>query len=301
MKNQGAWAAFAAYFLWGVIPIYWKQLQHVPAIEILAHRLVWSFLLLFAVLLFRARWDWLRNALRQPRIIGSFLTSAALIGVNWLIYIWAVNSSHTVDASLGYFITPLINVALGIFILGERLRRWQMVSFLFAGIGVTYLIVSNGVILWIAVALAVTFSLYGFLRKTAALGAFEGLSLEMGILVMPAFIYLLFLNQTDSGLFLQLDLKTDILLLLTSLITVIPLISFAYGAQRVAMITLGLLQYAAPTLQFLVGVTLYEEPLSVSRLTGFVIIWIALAIYSIDGIWEGKRRSRRAVAGKAAI
>ena len=294
--SKGTLVAFGAYLSWGFLPIYWKLIQGVPAFEILAHRIVWSLLLLMGILMVRRQWEWLRPTLTNPKILGMVVLTSVLLSINWVTYIWAVNNDFTVDASLGYFINPLVNVGLGFVFLGERLRKGQLLAIGVAGIGVLYLALSNGVTLWIALTLAFSFALYGYFRKVAKLGSLEGLSLEMLVLMMPAFLYLLFLDNQGIGTFAHTDTFTDGMLISTGIITAVPLLLFAYGAQRVTMTTLGILQYIAPSIQFIIGVTLYNEPLTTSRLIGFSIIWVALIIYSGETTFYHRQRRQLATA-----
>ena len=289
--KQGTLAAFAAYLFWGVSPIYWKVLQSVPAFEILGHRIFWSFILLFLLITVRKEWSSFQFALKQPKIWLTFLLSASLLSINWVVYIWAVNNGYIVDASLGYFINPLVNVLLGMFFLKERLRRGQFGAVLIAAVGVTYLALSYGVVLWIALTLASCFGFYGLLRKTAPLGSFQGLSLEIMFLILPALGYLLYLESMSAGTLTDTDPMTMFFLAFTGVITVIPLLLFTYGAQRVTLTTLGILQYVVPTLNFLIGVMLYGEALTATRMIGFSIIWTALALYTVEGVLHARART----------
>lgn len=290
MIKKGTLAAFSGYFLWGLFPIYWRMLQSVPSIEILAHRVTWSLLVLGVLLSLSKQWSSLRKALKERKIWLTYIASGTLLAVNWLIYIWGVNSGYVVDVSLGYFINPLVNVLLGVLLLGERLRRWQLWAVVIATLGVLYLGLSFGVQLWIALTLAFSFAFYGLLRKTGPLNSLEGLSLEMAWLILPASGYLIYLEGTNVGAFGQSDLSITLLLLSTGIMTAIPLLLFGYGAQRVTMITLGILQYIAPSLQFLIGVLLYGEAFTTTRMIGFGMIWTALAIYSADGVMSARER-----------
>ena len=293
--NKGMLSALSAYLLWGVLPIFFKQLQHVPPLEILSHRAMWSFLLLFTVLALRKELKGFFLKVKEPKILLTFLISASLLATNWLVYIWAVTNGHIVDASLGYFINPLINVLLGMIFLKERLRRGQAVAILIAAFGVAYLAFSYGVIWWIGLVLGFSFGFYALLRKTAPLGSFDGLSLEIMCLILPGLGYLFYLHSTNAGLYGQADLMTTFLLTCTGLVTVGPLLFFAYGAQRITMTTLGILQYIAPTLQFLVGVLLYGELFTPARLIGFSIIWGALVIYTLESVIHARARTKELV------
>jgi len=289
--KSGVVSAIGAYALWGLFPIYWKSIHAVPATEVVCHRMVWSFAFVALLLVGRNRWDWLRRARSSPATLITFVGTACLLALNWFTYIWAVNSGHIVDSSLGYFINPLISVLFGMLFLGERLRAWQWVAILVALGGVVFLTLGYGSFPWIALTLAITFGLYGLLRKTASLGALEGLGLEMAIMFLPALAYLVHLELTSTASFGHAGTVTSVLLALTGIATALPLIWFAYGARKVTLATVGILQYIAPTLQFLLGVLVYGEAFSGTRVLGFGAIWIALLIYSIEGVVEGKSQS----------
>lgn len=295
--SRGTLAAAAAYIAWGLLPVYWKALEAVPALEILVHRVVWSLVVTLILLTVRREWDWLRRIQARPALLGRFVLTALLLGINWFTYIWANNNGHIVEASLGYFMNPLVNVLLGLLFLRERLRPGQWLAIAIAFAGVSYLTLNVGGLLWIAISLALTFGSYGLLRKTASLGALEGLSLEMSILFLPALLYLGSLEQAGTAAFGHAGLATTLLLAGAGIVTALPLIWFAYGAQRVTMTSLGILQYIAPTLQFLLGVFLYREPFSTARLIGFAVIWAALAVYTAEGYLARKHRLAALAAG----
>lgn len=289
--NKGVGYALAAYIFWGFLPIYWKFLNHVPAQEILMHRIAWSFVFLLLVLSYKRYWSWL-SALKDWRVLLTFLASSLLLTVNWGLYIWAVNAGYIVEASLGYFINPLVNVVLGLLFLRERLRRGQWLAVAFAVVGVGYLTITYGALPWISLTLAFSFGTYGLLRKTAKLDALAGLSLETALLFLPAAGYLIWLQVNKTAVFLHTDPISNILLIFTGVVTAVPLLWFALGARQVPLTTMGVLQYAAPTLQFLIGVFLYHEPFTHDRLIGFSFIWVALAIYSVEMVINGRRRRR---------
>ncbi len=285
--RTGVIYAAAAYAIWGLFPLYFKSLHGVPPVEILMHRILWSLVFLGIVLAWRRQWAWLGSLLRRPAVLAGFTASALLLSTNWLIYIWSVNHDRVVEASLGYFINPLVNVLMGFLFLRERLRRGQWAAIALAAAGVGWLTWTAGGVPWIALALAVTFGTYGLLRKTAALGALEGLSLETMLLAPLALCGLLWLN-IDGGRnsFPGAPLSTQLLLLSAGPITAIPLLMFAAGARRIPLSLLGLLQYIGPSLQLLLGVWLYHEPFGGARLAGFALIWTALALYSAEGLWR---------------
>jgi chloramphenicol-sensitive protein RarD len=287
--NKGVIYAAGAYILWGLFPIYWKALIEVPATQILAHRIVWSLVFVGLILTLRRNWSWFRGALRQRRIILTFAVSGTLLAVNWFTYIWGVNAGFIVETSLGYFINPLVNVLLGFLFLKERLRQTQWLALGLALGGVLYLTFNYGSFPWIALTLAFSFGTYGLLRKTAALNSAEGLFLETAILFLPALGFLLLQEQRGTGAFTHTSLPTTILLIGAGAVTSIPLLLFAAGARRITLTSLGLLQYIAPTLQFLIGVLLYNEPFGPARVIGFGLIWLALILYSSESIWHRRR------------
>lgn len=278
--------AALAYTAWGLFPIYFKSLQGIPPLEILMHRIVWALVFLVIVLTVRRQWAWVPQVLRTPKILAGFAASSLLLSINWFIYIWSVNNGHVVDSSLGYFITPLVNVFLGFLLLHERMRPAQWASIGIAALGVVWLTWQAGHLPWIGLALAFSFGGYGLLRKTAALGALEGLSLETIILFPIAFGYLTVLAWQGHNTFLQASTTSQSLLAAAGPITAVPLLLFAAGARRIKMSTLGLLQYIAPTLQLLCGIFVFNESFGGDRQVGFITIWTALALYSLEGLWQ---------------
>ncbi|MES2069339.1 MAG: EamA family transporter RarD [Pseudomonadota bacterium] len=282
--RKGILYATTCYILWGLFPIYFKALHQIAPMEILVHRMLWSLVFLSVVLLMRRQWSWLRDVARQPRLVAGFAASALLLSGNWFIYIWAVNNGHVIDSSLGYFMTPLVNVLLGSLLLHERLRPGQWLAVAIAASGVLWLAVQAGHLPWIGLALALTFGVYGLLRKTAKLGALEGLSLETLLLFPAAAAYLILLVSQGKSDFVAAPASSQWLLLAAGPITAIPLLLFAAGARRIPMSTLGLLQYISPSLQLILGVWLFKEPFNGDRLIGFVTIWAALAVYSVEGL-----------------
>lgn len=288
--NKGTWYALGAYGLWGVFPIYWKALQTVPAEQILAHRITWSLVFLGVILTVRGDWAWLKGSLRDWRLLMRFTLASLLLGLNWFVYIWGVNAGFVVETSLGYFINPLVNVCLGMLLFKERLRRGQWVAIGFAVVGVIYLTFNYGRLPWIALTLAFSFAFYGALKKTAVLNAQRGLTLETAILVIPAAGYLLFVEGNGTGAFGHTGWQEVVLMVGSGIATTIPLLLFAAGARRVTLTQLGILQYVAPTIQFLLGVFLYGEPFTRSDGVGFGLIWLALVLYFVDGAVQGRRR-----------
>jgi len=288
----GLLAAVAAYVLWGLLVVFWKTIDDVPAHEILCHRMVWSLLFTAAILGARGDVPPLVRATRRPRTALLFFGSGSIIALNWVTYIWAVQNGYIVEASLGYFINPLVTVFLGMVFLGEQLRRGQWVAIGIAAAGVLYLTFVYGSFPWISIILAITFGFYGLLRKTAPLEALPGLTLETAILFLPAAAYLLWVESSGGGSFIHSGWTTTTLLALSGAITALPLLLFAFAARRITLTTIGILHYIAPTLQFLLGVLVYGEAFTRTKLVGFCAVWTALAIYSIEGIVRGRMRDR---------
>ncbi len=293
MNNTGILTAASAFFLWGVLPVYWKLLDSVPSSEILLHRVVWALVFVAVLLTWQRRWSWLRPALANRRIMFTFIATAMLIAINWFTYNWAINAGYIIDTSLGYFITPLFSVFLGVMLLGERPLFWQQVALVFAGLGVLYLTIMYGAFPWIALTLTITFGLYGLLRKLASLSALEGLTLETMLLSIPAVVAIVYLENKGVGAMGQAPLSTSALLILSGVITAVPLLLFAHGARRITLMNLGLLQYIAPTCQFIIGVAIYGEQISVDRLIGFGLVWIGLIIFTWESIIRSRRESSR--------
>lgn len=293
--NRGVLNAIGAYVIWGFLPIYWKALQQVPALQILNHRVVWSLVFLAILISARRNWAPLRQAIRQPKIVLVYALAACLLAVNWLTYIWGVNAGFIVETSLGYFINPLVNVLLGVVFLREKIRPLQWVPIGMAAAGVLYLTFSYGSLPWIALVLAFTFALYGLLKKTAPLGSLHSLTLETGILFVPSLLYLLYVGLQGSGVFIEYDSLTNFLLIFTGVVTAIPLLLFGAAARSINLSLLGLLQYIAPTCQFLIGVLIYNEPFTQARLIGFSIIWAALFLYWLESFLAHRQASRLAV------
>jgi chloramphenicol-sensitive protein RarD len=286
--NKGMLSAAAAYAMWGFLPIYFKFIHDVPSIQATAHRVTWSFLFLAVILLVKQEWKGFRASLTQ-RTVLIFLGAATLLAVNWLVYVYAMTSGFIVEASLGYFINPLVNVVLGMVFLRERLRPVQWVPIGLAALGVLYLTVSVGSLPWIALVLAFTFGFYGLVKKVAPLGSFYGLTLETTLLFIPATGYLIYSELTGTGAFLHTGTTNTILLFLLGVVTAIPLLLFASGARSVSLTTMGLLQYISPTLQFITGILLYGEPFTPQRVIGFGIIWLALVIFTAEGFLSRRR------------
>ena len=299
--NRGFLYAIGAYILWGFLPVYWKALQAVPAAEIVLHRIIWSLVFLVILLSVRHRWTWLAGLRAQRQTLIILAAAAGLLAVNWLTYVWGVTSGYVVETSLGYFINPLFSVLLGVVFLQEKLRLWQWVAVGFATLGVLYLTFGYGSFPWIALTLALTFGIYGLLKKKVRLEATESLTAEMAILTIPALILFSLLVVRGDNAFLQTSAGTDLLLIGTGAITAVPLILFGAGARLIPLSTIGLLQYIAPTIQFLLGVFLYHEAFTTDRLIGFSLIWLALAIFALDNVRRQRQNHRRQKAVSSTL
>ncbi len=287
--RTGALAAGVCYFAWGLVPLYWKQLANVHPVELIAHRHVWSLVLVLGLVLAQGKFAEVRAALGTRRSVGLNFLSATLLTANWLIYVWGVNTGHVIECSLGYFLVPLVNVALGRWVLHEHLRRLQWIAIAGAATGVAVMMWQLGRPPWIALALAGTWGGYGLLRKKSPLGSLTGLTVETLLLAPLAVGFLLWQHHTGAGALGRADALTQGLVLSAGVITAIPLLLFAFGAQRIRLSTLGLLQYLAPTVQFALGVWVYHEPFSRERLIGFLFIWAGLALYTADNLWAQRK------------
>ena len=285
MTNKGLWFALGAYATWGLFPIYWKWLQQVDAVQLIGHRIGWSFIMLVIFVTATRQLNDLRHVAFNRRVLLIYSLAAILIGVNWLVYVWAVNANFIVETSLGYFINPLLSVLMGVIFLRERLRPLQWFPVVLAASGVIYLAVAYGRLPWIALTLAFSFGIYGLVKKLAPLGSLYGLTLETGILFIPAVIYLFYADRTGTGAFLHSSLTTDFLLIGAGAVTTVPLLMFASAAQRLPLSMVGIMQYLAPTLQFILGVLVYKEPFDHTHLIGFGIVWIALILFAAENLW----------------
>ncbi len=287
--KKGVLYAIAAYFIWGFLPFYWKALQSIGTWELVAHRIVWSLIFVVVILAFKRQWRWLIPALKDKRVLLTFFITGCLLGINWAIYIWAVNAGFIVDASLGYFINPLVSVMLGVIFFKERLRLWQGVAVAIALAGVLYLTVSYGSLPWIALGLAFTFGTYGLLKKSTQMDPLNGQFLEMTVLFLPSLIYVLFLESQGVGAGQHASLFTLLLLACSGALTAVPLILFSTAAQKIPLSMIGLMFYITPTMQFLIGVLVFNEPFTQARMIGFSLVWTALLIYSVEGIIVRRR------------
>jgi len=287
----GVFYAGSAFLIWGLGVVYWKALADVSALEIIGHRVVWGTILLTAAIVFGKFRHEFVSALKDLRVLLTLLSTAVILAGNWLLYVWAINNNYILQGSLGYYINPLVNVVFGVLFLGERLRPAQIAAVLLAGSGVVYLTFSYGEFPWIALALASSFGLYGLIRKVAPVGPLVGLSVEVMLMTAPAAFYLIYLGAKGSGSFLCGRFSTDLLLLGTSVLTIVPLTFFTAGAKRLNLSTLGLLQYLAPTIMFLLAVFYYHEPFLKAQIWTFIMIWTALIIYSTDSVIYYRRQS----------
>ena len=285
----GLLAAAGAFTLWGVLPVYWKLLQEVPAYEILCHRMAWSLVLTLGLVFLTGRRAVFRQATKERKNLITFTATGLLLAVNWLLYIWAVNAGFIVEASLGYFINPLINVLFGMIFFGEKMRPVQWFALFLAFLGVLYLTVYYGRFPWIAIVLAVCFAIYGLLHKKNSLGALDALCLETGILFLPAASILTGLAYTGGGSFGRIDLSGTLLLVGTGLVTTVPLLLFGYAAHKIPLSSLGLMQYLAPSINLLLGVFVYGEEFPQARMIGFMLIWTALVIFMAENLLRGYR------------
>ena len=275
-------AAVGAYLLWGLFPLYWPLLEPAAPVEILAHRIAWSLIFLVAVLAFTAGFGWVRGLGRRRALLLAL--AAVLVSANWGTFIYAVNSGHVVETSLGYFINPLVTVALAVLVLHERLRRAQIVAVAIAAVAVGVLAVDYGRLPWIALTLAFSFGLYGLVKKRVGVDGTRSLTVETAFIFLPAVGYLLWLGGDGSGTFTSEGAGHIALLAGAGITTAVPLMLFGAAAIRVPLATVGLLQYIAPVMQFAIGVLIYDEDMPVSRLAGFVLVWVALAIFTIDAV-----------------
>jgi chloramphenicol-sensitive protein RarD len=294
--RRGTLYGAAAYLLWGLFPLYWPLLEPAGAVEVLSHRIVWSLVVVAVLLAVTRRVARVRAAVRDRRRLLLVSAASVVIAVNWGTYIYGVTNGHVVETSLGYFINPIVTVLLGVVVLGERLRPVQWTALGAAGVAVAVLTVENGRPPWIALVLAFSFGAYGLLKKTAGVGAVEGLAIETAVLFPVAAGYLALLGVSGTATFGSEGVGHAALLLGAGAVTAVPLLLFGAAASRVTLTTLGLLQYLAPTMQFALGVTLFDEPLPVARLLGFVLVWIGLALFTADLVRHHRRQARLAVA-----
>ncbi|MEN3534961.1 EamA family transporter RarD [Microbispora sp. ZYX-F-249] len=294
--RRGVLYGVAAYTMWGLFPLYWPLLKPSGAVEILAHRMVWSLVVVVAVLAVRRHWSWIRTMTRRQFLLLAL--AAVTVSVNWGVYIYAVNAGHVVESALGYFINPLVSVLFGVLVFRERLRRWQWIAVGLGALAVLILTLDYGRLPWIALVLAFSFGTYGLIKKAAGVGSAESLTIETLVLLLPALGYLLFLQADGTGTFANHGLGHALLLVTAGLITAVPLMLFTAAALRVPLTVIGLLQYIAPVLQFLCGVLIAHETMPASRWAGFVVVWLALSVFTWDSIRAARtsRQERTAAA-----
>lgn len=285
MDKKGLACSFGACLIWGFFPIYWKLIKHVPALQLLGHRVAWSFILLAIIVPALGNHQEWKRVLRDRSVMKTYLTAALLIGLNWFIYVWAVNAGHIIEASLGYFINPLFTVLLGVLFFKERLRPFQWVAIGLAAAGVAYLTIMHGRLPWIGLSLTFTFGLYGLVKKIATLHPLRGLTLETGFLFLPAVFFLISQNALGQGAFLHTGIRADLLLAGAGLVTTIPLLMFSYAAQRIPLSIAGLMHFITPTCQLLIGVLIYQESFNATRAIGFGIVWIGLFVFIVESLW----------------
>ncbi|MER7932405.1 EamA family transporter RarD [Streptomyces sp. NPDC093272] len=300
-RRAGLVNGFAAYGMWGLVPLFWPLLKPAGSLEILAHRMAWSLVFVAVALAFVRRWAWAGELLRQPRRLALVAVAAAVITVNWGVYIWAVNAGHVVEASLGYFINPLVTIAMGVLLLKERLRPAQWTA---VGVGLTAVVVlavGYGQPPWISLVLAFSFATYGLVKKKVNLGGVESLAAETAIQFLPALGYLLWLAGHGESSFVNDGAGHAALLASTGIVTALPLVCFGAAAIRVPLSTLGLLQYLAPVFQFLLGILYFHEAMPAERWAGFALVWVALALLTWDALRTARRSARALAAAAAAL
>ncbi|MGA5127279.1 EamA family transporter RarD [Streptomyces pseudogriseolus] len=298
-RRTGLLNGFAAYGMWGLVPLFWPLLKPAGAVEILAHRMVWSLVFVAAALAVVRRWAWIGELVRQPRRLALITVAAAVITVNWGVYIWSVNSGHVVEASLGYFINPLVTIAMGVLLLKERLRPAQWAAVGIGALAVVVLTVGYGRPPWISLCLAFSFATYGLVKKKVNLGGIESLAAETAIQFLPALGYLVWLGAQGESTFGAEGAGHALLLAATGIVTALPLVCFGAAAIRVPLSTLGLLQYLAPVFQFLLGILYFKEAMPPERWAGFALVWVALTLLTWDAL-RTARRAARALSGRRA-
>jgi chloramphenicol-sensitive protein RarD len=298
-RRSGVASGLAAYGLWGLFPLYFPLLEPAGGVEIVAHRVVWSLVFIAVLLTALRRWPQVRTAFTDRHTVLVLLGAAVLIAGNWLVFVYAVNSRHVVETSLGYFINPLVSVLLGVVVFGERLRALQWVAVGIAAVAVAVLTVDYGHPPWIALTLATTFGLYGLMKKLVRVDAAPGLFVETALVVVPALAVLVMLQVRGEATFGSAGVGHVLLLVTSGIATAIPLMLFAAATRRVPLSTVGLLQYVTPLMQLAIGVYVYREPMPPARLAGFVIVWIALAVFTIDSLRQARAGARRRTAETA--
>lgn len=290
MNRPGLAQALGAYLIWGLFPLYWKQLATISSTEILAHRIIWASLFMLILSFAGKQWRSLRVVASNPRHLVIALMATILVAINWWLYIYAVNNGHIVETSMGYYINPLVSILLGVIIFQERLRRGQVFAVLLAAAGVLYLVFEHGAVPYIALTLAGSFGLYGVVKKKARYPVINGMTLETCLLFLPALGYLAYIQAADHDYF-DYPIKLQSLLMLGGLVTVLPLLLFAAAAQRISLTLVGICQYLAPSLQLMIGVLVFEEQMDPARWVAFGFIWSALMVYTFEGVIWARRKS----------
>jgi len=296
-ERRGLLLGMTAYVLWGLFPLYWPHVKPAGAVEILAHRMTWSLLCMVVVLAVLRQWAWIRDIVREPAKVATITLAAVMISINWGTYIYGVNHDQVVETSLGYFITPLVLIGIGVVVLGERLRRTQWAAVVLGVGAVVVLVVAYGRVPWIALTLAVSFASYGYIKKRLNLPATRSMTVETAVMFLPALGYLTWLAWTGEGTFGHEGPTQALLLAAAGVITVGPLMCFAVAANSVSLSTIGMLQYLAPVIQFAIGVAVYHEPMPGSRWAGFALVWAALATLTWDAIRQSRRNRAAAAPG----
>lgn len=286
--REGFIYAFSAYFLWGTLPLFLKLLEHMPAIEVVAHRAFWSLPVAGILLFYLGRTGDILPTLKNPKKMGVLFITATIISINWGIYVWAISVDRTIESALGYYINPLISVALGAMFLGERFTKAQLVALALATFAVVFLTIQSGVLPWVSLSLAISFAIYGFLRKTVDVGPTQGFLIEVLLLSVFAVPVIIWFQANGEGHFFE-GINNTALLIACGPVTAIPLILYAFGAKKLRLSTLGLMQYIAPTLIFLVGLFVFNEPFSKWQFVAFLLIWVALVIYSWSAFKQNKK------------
>jgi len=289
-QRRGTLMGLAAYLMWGLFPLFFPLLKPASAVEILAHRVLWTLVFVVVALLLRRRWAWLRTIVRDRRRLTILAIASLVIAVNWGVYIWAVNHGHVVESALGYYINPLVTVLLGVVLLRERLRRWQWVAVALATCAVIALTIDLGRPPWIALVLAFSFATYGLMKNQVRMPALESLAVETAMLALPAAVVLVHLGTAGQLVFGGPQVHVTVLLVSVGAVTAVPLLLFGAAASRIPLSTMGLLQYVTPTLQFLIGLSVVHEAMSTGRWIGFVIVWLALVVFSVDSLRAARAR-----------
>lgn len=293
-KNLGLATALLAYVMWGLAPIYWKQIGHIDSMQVVAHRMLWSFVFSVIIVVIFSQWSEFLKLLRDPKLRRTLFYGSTLMAINWGIFIWAVNANHMVEVSMGYFINPLFTVLLGVIFFNESLRPMQIFALLIVVAGVSYLVFKHGYLPWIALSLAITFALYGVVKKSVSIPATISMAIEMGFFVVPALLFLLYGEFQQAGTSgFGVNMPDNLWLIFCGLMTLTPLILFASAAKVISLTALGMSQYIGPTLHLSVAIFLYKEPFDQTQFISFSLIWLALIIYTIDQL--NYRRSRTAL------